>query len=54
MIRTVEDLLSELAEHYLTDKIKVWIRGDGVSVPIEAIERSIVEEGIVYLEIELK
>ena len=53
-IETVEDLIAELSEHFLSSKIRVWIRGDGVSVPIEAVERSIVEDGIVYLEIELK
>lgn len=54
MIETVEDLIAELSEHGLSNKVKVWIRGDGISMPIEAVERSVVEDNIVHLEIELK
>ena len=53
-VETVEDLIAELAEHPLSNKVKVWICGDGVSVPIQAIERSVVDVGVVHLEIELK
>lgn len=53
-IDTVEDLIAELTEHFLNSKIRVLIRGDGVAVPIEEIARSVVDDGLVYLEIELK
>lgn len=53
-VETVEDLIAELSEQFLNSKVKVWIRGDGISVPIEAVECSVVEDGLVYLEIDLK